>query len=431
MILPLPIMRSLDPYHARIGYLGALSLIADRGADSREAVRSRLEDLLLIKVYVDSPEYEVLTKAMSADRRRGLDEVMAKRKPEDNPASILAPLEARNQWVYVSEVWLYQDCMPSPIGFVPPAKIDRTIDFARWCGVLTPSFEISDVGLVLKHLLQNAKAATLPPNSFNPLNAHASKSLTLLYLRLILAAEILWPALIAEFVERSETGRRIVTRGEECLLGVAADRFLRELGEPKDISDAVELRDISAFRDAVYAKPSTAENYLRPRLEILVDLDLLGKVATEDRRHQTIAWVPTEVTRRVAEEWRPLTIGGNHVADYLERRFFESMAGLLRQDHRRVTDSRRVLLWFGRAFQRIGSEIGFTPGRSLAVLACLLAFEQTEVIEVSQVFDAVYEAATSPWGEYLRYSGGSRMDREFLIKVDPGMVAALEQDLTP
>jgi hypothetical protein len=79
----------------------------------------------------------------------------------------------------------------------------------------------------------------------------------------------------------------------------------------------------------------------------------------------------------------------------------------------------------------LGREFGFTPGRTLALHACLMALEQGEVLEVEQVFNAVYDAARTPWERFLHYSGGSRFDREFLIRVDAEMVSALERALGP
>ena len=85
------------------------------------------------------------------------------------------------------------------------------------------------------------------------------------------------------------------------------------------------------------------------------------------------------------------------------------------------------MLWFGRAFEDIGREFGFTPGRTLALKACLLAWENKRTMEVGDVFDAVYRFARqgSPLDQYLHFSGGSRFDREFLIRIDPGLVEHL------
>ncbi len=71
----------------------------------------------------------------------------------------------------------------------------------------------------------------------------------------------------------------------------------------------------------------------------------------------------------------------------------------------------------------------FTPGRTLALQACLLAYAAGELLEIAQVFDSVYDAAKSKWSDHLRYSGGSRMDREFMFKVAPQLSPVLEEDI--
>jgi hypothetical protein len=85
------------------------------------------------------------------------------------------------------------------------------------------------------------------------------------------------------------------------------------------------------------------------------------------------------------------------------------------------------MLWFARAFKDIGREFGFTPGRTLALKACLMAWEHGCTMEVGDVFDAVYRAAREPIHEFLHFSGGSRFDREFLIRVDDEAITHLEQ----
>jgi hypothetical protein len=56
-----------------------------------------------------------------------------------------------------------------------------------------------------------------------------------------------------------------------------------------------------------------------------------------------------------------------------------------------------------------------------------MAWEAGYTMEVGDVFDAVYRAARQPIQEYLHFSGGSRFDREFLIRVDDEAITYLEQ----
>jgi hypothetical protein len=102
------------------------------------------------------------------------------------------------------------------------------------------------------------------------------------------------------------------------------------------------------------------------------------------------------------------------------------MARVISPTHRSATDDEERLLWFARAYRHIGREFGFTPGRTLALMGCLMAWEAGVVLEVADVFDAVYRATGTRWERFLHFSGGSRFDREFLIRMDNDALPELE-----
>jgi hypothetical protein len=420
-----PILRSLDPYHQRIGYLGAVSLVAVRALDTLETLRKRLDELLLMKIYDDSPAFNAMLRCVSQERANDLERLRRNRKAEDNPAAILQKTGESSHWHFTSEFWLHQDCMPSPIGLVGREKLDRLINLARWTGLISPLFELTEPGFLLQLMLQ--ASPRYGTDDFNPLCVDHSPALRLFYLRQLLRSEVLWPYLVIELVDRADAGRVLATSGEGGLLGAAVERLLEHIGPLADLSDALDLREITTFRDAIAKTPSTAENYLRPRLEILVDLNLIGR-ATSGGRNEFV-WIPTLRTRHLAEEWRRLSLKDDGLGKHLECGFFGTMGRVYEETTRPVTDPRRVLLWFARAYRSVGREVGFTPGRTVALMACLLAFNKGDILEVSQVFDVIYGAARSQWHEFLRFSGGSRMDREFTIKVGPGLEKELEDDL--
>jgi hypothetical protein len=85
----------------------------------------------------------------------------------------------------------------------------------------------------------------------------------------------------------------------------------------------------------------------------------------------------------------------------------------------RTPERLTALTFFAKAFALVGREIGFTPGRTVALAASLLALENDYVIEVDSMLEAVGDAAQGDFGEHLLFSGGSRLDREFLIRVKP------------
>jgi hypothetical protein len=303
---------------------------------------------------------------------------------------------------------------------------------ARTTGVLLPTLELSDQGYLLKHFLKEAREkqggdATM----FNPLNPHAHECLPPLYFRIMLSNEIPYPFLLAEFVERVARGDRLSTRGTDGLLLCAVNRLVDTIGKITDPEDAPALWEVEKFRDTIAESPSTQENYLRPRLEILVDLGFLSRKQPRDGKRSDFMWEVTQSTRALSGELREFTSREScgRLGDYLDKRYFASIARALGRSMSPVTGSTEHLLWFAKAFQDIGREFGFTPGRTLALRACLMAWENGRTMEIWDVFKVVYEAAGTTVDKYLHFSGGSRFDREFLIRIDEGLVDELESEM--
>jgi hypothetical protein len=419
-------MRSLDPYHARIGYLGALATVATRDLDRIEALSARFHDLLFERVYPDDPRFDALMDRVDEGRRDELRRKMD-RPPDEDPSAILSAPDRHTGWLSLSEFWLHDRCMPSHLGHLPVEKRDRTIDLARWTGMLQVTLELSEVGYILHRLLLDAARDSEERAPFNLLNPRARPCLPLLYLRLLLGAEMLFPFLVGELVSRHEDGHPLATRGENGLLRAAVTRMLDRIGEPTDPEDILAVRDVVEFRKSIENKLSTEENYLRPRLEILVDLGLVGRRSDREGKRSDFMWTVTDTTRALTAEWRMLEAPTNVVPAYLDRGFFGSMAKVLSPAKRVSASDDERLLWFARAYKHIGREFGFTPGRTLALMGCLMAWEAGIVLEVGDVFDAVYRAAGTRWERFLHFSGGSRFDREFLIRIDDGALPELER----
>ncbi len=421
-----PLMRSLDPYHARIGYLGALATIATRDLDRVEALSARFYDLLFERVYPDDPRFDALMDRVDEGSRKELRARM-ERPPDEDPSAILSALNDQAGWLSVSEFWLYDRCMPSHLGHLPVEKRDRTIDLARRTGVLQMTLELSEAGYILHRLLVDAAGKAAGPAPFNLLNPRARPCLPLLYLRLLLGAEMLFPFLVCELVDRERAGDVLATRGEQGLLRAAVGRVLAQTGDLTDPEDIYESLGVLEFQKSIEKKLSTEENYLRPRLEMLVDLGLVGRRTDQAGKRSDFMWTVTDTTRALASEWNPLRGPTNAIPEYLDRTFFGSMSRVFSPSHRSAASDEERLLWFARAYGHIGREFGFTPGRTLALLGCLMAWEAGVVLEVADVFDAVYRAAETRWERFLHFSGGSRFDREFLIRIDDDALPELER----
>src|SRR5207247_810354 len=134
-----PLLRSLDPHHARVGYLGALATVATRSLDSGAALTARFRDLLFERIYPENPRFGELMNRLDDARREQLQGLQRERSADEDPAAILAQASAPGGWYYLSEFWLYDASMPSPLGFLGRAPVDRTVDLASWTPILLPT----------------------------------------------------------------------------------------------------------------------------------------------------------------------------------------------------------------------------------------------------------------------------------------------------
>lgn len=425
MIHDIPLMRSLDPHHSRLGYLGALSTVAVRTLDTYDALVSRLHDLLFERCYSDELCFErALAEAhpaLRAELRR-----RSVRAPDEDPASILAPLTRSGGWLTRSERWLYDRHMPSQLGYLQPKHIGRAVDLARLTGVLLPTLDLSEDGFLLQHLVSGG--TDVRNGDRNLLFVGARPALGLLYLRLLLRAEILFPSLLCEFVDRQSVGDPLATRGANGLLRKAVARLAASIGEPTDPEDVLAFSALREFESAIDKSLSTEENYLRPRLEMLVDLGIVRRRpgGTSDKP-AAFPWDLPAHALTLGAAWRSLDKEPLCIDEFLDREFVKATAPAFGIQLRPSTGTEEVLLWFARGYAQIGREIGFTPGRTVAQLSSLLAAEDGVHLEVSDFFALVYSIPAGPFGSRFSLSGGSRFDSEFMVKLDLGLLPELER----
>jgi hypothetical protein len=425
-----PLLASIDPHQQRIGYIGALSLVATRDYSTRDAITSRLKDLLYRKVYHDEPLFNDLLERVHEWRRPALLEIASSNATDTDlsPASILAAPDRRQPWLTINTFWINDHRMPSTVGELVEEKAFRIVDLARMLGVLLPGHDLSENGYLLKYLLEDINE--LPENPLNnPLIPNLRPALQVLYLRLLLESDVLFPFIIRELVKTDTEGRRFLTRGKQGLLLASVDALLATIGTATYPDEILAIQNINKYRNAISRNQSTQENYLRPRLEMLVDVGYLTRRTGTGTVRNEFVWTATPATRALAAELQPCLTKSASRETLLDAQFFGALARTQEQPYTAVRKQDAVLLHFAKAINRIKRDFGFTPGRTGALLACLLAWENHEVIEITQVFDAVYNAAKSDLNKYLHFSGGSRFDREFLIRLDDGLVAHLEQRL--
>ena len=424
MIGDIPVLRSLDPYHQRIGYLGLVALKGIRDLDTPEALNARVDEMLFEKFYAGTSAHTRLWSLIPPRRQEKLLEEAAKRDPEEDPSAILRPLAKNGEWFNACELWINDQRMPSNVGPLNPKKSHRIIDFARMVELLLPTYELSEIGHLLQVFLLRDGAA-----EGNPLIPRPSTAVHLIYQKILLDADCVWPVLLqtmAEDAARGEPLRSYSTDKAAGLLNKSVDRLLERLAAESGIDDINQLRPLREYLESIRKSSSTEENYLRPRMELLLDLGLINRTdaSKEKVSKKEFVWALNDSGTRMASLLEPIAYSpdGGQVA---YRQSFFSIAAKAHNYHvsGKAESDAEMLYWFSRAFKMVGREYGFTPGKTIAFTACLLAIERGRLLEVSSVSDCVYRAAKNEFSQFLKFSGGSRFDREFLIRVQPGLEA--------
>jgi hypothetical protein len=155
----------------------------------------------------------------------------------------------------------------------------------------------------------------------------------------------------------------------------------------------------------------------------------LDRLEKEEQGRRIVPYVATECGKRAASVLEPLRRNEDDDQETIDMHFFRWAAEIYQFKAQPCDSDLRRLYYFARGFPYLEREIGFTPGRTVAIAGCLLALEEGWIIEVAEMFDVLRQMAAGPWRRYLEYSGGSRLDQEFLIKVKAELISAVEAEL--
>jgi len=282
-----------------------------------------------------------------------------------------------------------------------------TLELGSWIGILTVDMELSDYGMALRWLASSRDDSIRSPPRSDGVNE--------LLFWLLLRVDTLLLALLQEWLDQP---RADMPRIEEAIGRLLADA--QAAAEPDQLVPALHL---SEFLRQLDSEPDLGTKALSGRLEILATLDLI--------RQGDEPTSPPEPDPRLGAlvsnlRGRPLTTAG--ALTFLDQGYFSGLAADPPQSTMRATSPDQALLWMVRAYLSIRRPLGFTPGRPISVLACCLALREGIAMEIRDAYDCIYEAAAR-WSEYLHFSGGSRFDREFLIRIDPVLEELLESEL--
>jgi len=453
------LLRELDERQVRLGYVNCVVLMAGRQLDTRTALRRKFDNYVFRKVYEDTPEYQDFLAFIDEDGRRALDKQDQQRqrrhggsKALRDRVAVLRPERRRGDFRYVSHLWLLQRNLPSHLGPLAPERSEVFLEHAKHLGLIAETYALTELGYVLKQLLLRDHPALVDGGPTpNPLQVSRRKAVKALYIWSLLESDALTPFVLREFIKRPQMD-------SELLMG-AAEALIHGFTEGARVDSAMELKTLRAYYERVArgAKAAKIQNstprrkrssdrgllafiergaamtpglkihrhHLRPRLEHYVDLELLGR--RNDAHTADTVYEPIPETHRAVEAWRPLLDDPKTIRRFLDGHFFSATARIFGMQSGSLCSDLECLVYFARAYELVARTIGFTPGRTVALAACLLALEDGRRAEIDSVFDAVYAGAKSDLRDHLIFSGGSRSDREFLIRVRPELVAVLRQ----
>jgi hypothetical protein len=458
------ILGELDERQVRLGYANCVVLSAGRHLDTRTSLRKRFDGLVFSKVYEGTPEWNEFLAQIDEEGLKTLERQEQQRsrdrggsKSKRDPVAILRrDPERGGRFRYKSHLWILQRCMPSHLGPLAPDRSEVFLEHTKHLGLLAETYSLTEIGHVLKQLLLQGEPHLLDGRAIpNPLYIGRRIALRALYLWALLENDILTPFLLREFLARRQNTPE--------LLGAAAKALLEAFDQNARIDSGLEMKQLRDYHARVSkgtvkaekapvtqparpkrpAESSISEflarraksepgfkvhrHHTRPRLEHYVDIGLLGR-RSESYAADTV-YEPVPETSRAVQAFAPLLENPKSTRRFLDTRFFGSAARVFGVDTVQDCTVWQALTYFAKAFALVGREIGFTPARTVSFAACLLALEDGRLAEISTMYEAVREGAKSALGEHLVFSGGSRFDGEFLIRVKPEADAVLRGHL--
>jgi hypothetical protein len=413
----------LDPSQLRLGYLSCFALVAGRQLDTRQGLVDRFCRFVFQPIDAHDPRWpafmELADKAELERLKPQIDEKLADLielfKTKSN-----VPLAYTLQ-----SLWLAQRNLSSHLGLLAEKNAYHILEMAHSFEILTTGYALSEKGVFLQNFVRFVcpGAEDGVPES-NPFSISERFGLRLFFFYALLSADILTPFLLEVFASAPDGDLPNAPK----LLTPAAEALVSAVERNRDITNIGAIRESRNYAERATAK-GAAKNQAQPRYHHLFELQILDRHVGESEGRRIIPSVANDACRRAARLLAPLRERPDEQQDLIDRHFFAWAAAIFDRVAEPCRDDTRRLLYFARGFKHLQREIGFTPGRTIALAGCLLALEEGWIIEVAEMFDLMRRMAAGPWRPYLEYSGGSRLDQEFLIKIKPSLIPKLEKEL--
>jgi hypothetical protein len=324
----------------------------------------------------------------------------------------------------LNELWFYQQSMRSDIGMLVREDSDAPLELAKDIGFITKGYSLTEFGNLIRLILTAKFGCDMPYTAeHNPLLIYDDPALRLLYLYSLLSEDVVFVGMLDYL--------RSCFQPKEALRGALA-------GLVSQLEENTRLDEISRFKGILdlnqrIAKAPVEKQQREPRLEFCVDLGILERIKSyeeptdqssgneEDNRYK-----PTSALERAGEAFADLFKNPGAVSRWIDGNFFKAAGCLYERKLTQINSSNLKLLYFIRGAELMGPRMGFIPGRIASIAACTLAWVDGYLLEVSELFDEVYLIPKGEWSGRIKFSGGSRLDREFLVAIDSKLRSDLE-----
>jgi hypothetical protein len=395
------------------------------------ALRRRLDDFLFRPVFQDAAEFRQLKSllregALEQIERQGAQR--ANRRTKRVRQGVVVDLIPNADRTYdISMLWLLQASMRSHVGAVRREDSDEPIELAKDLALLSPGYALTEFGNMLRLIAIEGTGDPASEKSLrNPLNVYDDVRVRLLYLFAVLKADIIFVAMLDALSRAWNVDTALARALDSLTNSVESGARLDEVAEAKDLFKLRErIQKVWSAADGTTEKPVEKAQQV-PRLEFAVDLGFLDR-HTGSGAHEDGTYMPTACLDKVNVAFGTLFERPSAASAWLDRQFFKAAGMVYGQPVAPCDDPDLRLLYFARGAAFLKRRVGFIPGRIAATLACLSAWIDGRCIEIGEMFEELYRVPKGRWGKHIQFSGGSRLDSEFLVGIDPELEARLAE----
>jgi hypothetical protein len=203
--------------------------------------------------------------------------------------------------------------------------------------------------------------------------------------------------------------------------GVVRNAFNEDLW-----SEVENLDELKGYAERM-RKWTSFRHHVPPRLEWLVDVGLLkhnGAVASGPDHVLGHAYTILEPCRRAGKYLEQHLLKNFACDRFVHFRLFSFLNEVYGLEAKNPASDEEVFRYLALGYHFVARDLGDTPAKSAALMGAILALEQGVLINLSKM----YEVGRKPppaCAQMIEYSGGSRLDDEFMFSIRPKALKGL------